>query len=115
MALQRALNFGGDFGMTAIPVPVCRPDSGNRLYAPLIIAHQEAGHAVVAMALGIGIRKLKSRLCHLCACKDPMAWWGICRGGTRRTCGRALLRVLPDRHCGDEAEFGLGGRLPQSL
>jgi hypothetical protein len=34
---------------------------------PLIIAYHEAGHAVVGMALGIGIPKLESRLCHTCA------------------------------------------------
>jgi hypothetical protein len=61
--------------MTAIPVPVRRSDSNNRLNAPLIIAHHEAGHAVVGMALGIGIKKLESRLCHTSGRNNPMAWW----------------------------------------
>jgi hypothetical protein len=41
----------------------------------LHIAYHEAGHAVVAMALGTGIRKLESRFCHYCPRNDPMAWW----------------------------------------
>jgi hypothetical protein len=43
--------------------------------ASLTIAYHEAGHAVCAMALGIGIRKLESRLCHFCPRNDPMACW----------------------------------------
>jgi hypothetical protein len=39
---------------------------------PLIIAHHEA----VAMALGIGITKLESRLCHARRRNDPMTNWG---------------------------------------
>jgi hypothetical protein len=55
--------------------PRPRPDPNNRLNAPLAIAHHEAGHSVVAMALGIGIRKLEVRLCHFCPRNDPVAWW----------------------------------------
>jgi hypothetical protein len=61
--------------MAAIPVPVRRPDPNNRLNAPLAIAHHEAGQAVVGMALGIGIKKRESRLCHTCGRNDPMGWW----------------------------------------
>jgi hypothetical protein len=47
----------------------------DSMNAPLIIAHHEAGHAVVGMALGIGITKLESWLCHFRPCNGRMAWW----------------------------------------
>jgi hypothetical protein len=42
---------------------------------PPHIAYHEAGHALVGLALDIGITKLEARGCRYCPCSDPRTWW----------------------------------------
>jgi hypothetical protein len=41
----------------------------------LAIAYHEAGHAICALALDIGVTKLETRGCHFCPCNDSTTWW----------------------------------------
>jgi hypothetical protein len=42
---------------------------------PLNIAYHEAGHAICALALDIGITKLEARGCRYRPCNDSATWW----------------------------------------
>ena len=42
---------------------------------PLVIAHHEAGHALVGLALDIPITRLEAEGCRYCPCSDPRTWW----------------------------------------
>jgi hypothetical protein len=61
--------------MAAIAAPVGRPDSDNRRDASLIIAHHEAGHAVVARALGLEVTRVDLKFCRTRRRDDPITYW----------------------------------------
>jgi hypothetical protein len=60
--------------MTTIPVPARRPAAGP--HDPMVTAIHEAGHAVVALALGHEVTRLSLEFCRTRYRRnDEIAWW----------------------------------------